>query len=147
MVSTVLTILAQHGEGALPSMERLPLRFRLINAFHSPLFYAGKMLWPLDLVPIYPFPAHSDFLDLKYVFARYPRGRCYGSLPIAAQTGQLFAFYCMVILPDRTVSGSGCRPGWQASSSGSLYVSSEYSIFSIGGDGGIVAGGEKFFSN
>jgi tetratricopeptide (TPR) repeat protein len=69
MVSTVLTILAQHGEGALPSMERLPLRFRLINAFHSPLFYAGKMLWPLDLVPIYPFPAHSDFLDLKYVFA------------------------------------------------------------------------------
>ena len=69
MVSTVLTVLAQHGEGALPSMERLPLRFRLINAFHSPLFYAGKMLWPLDLVPIYPFPAHSDFLDLKYVFA------------------------------------------------------------------------------
>jgi len=68
-VSGVLTILAQHAGGAVVSLERLPLRFRLINALHSPLFYLTKMVWPRGLVPVYPFPKNIHVFDLKYIIS------------------------------------------------------------------------------
>ena len=65
-ISTILTILAQHAGGALESFERLPLHFRLVNAIHAPLFYLAKIVWPVGLVPFYPFPKTISFFDLPY---------------------------------------------------------------------------------
>lgn len=51
---SVVTIIAQSKAGAVSNTVVLPLDFRIMNAFHSLLFYVWKMLWPLDLVPFYP---------------------------------------------------------------------------------------------
>ncbi len=65
-ISATLTVMAQHAGGAFESLERLPVHLRLVNALYSPLFYLGKMVWPAQLVPYYPFPKTIHFLDLVY---------------------------------------------------------------------------------
>ncbi len=66
LVSGILTFMAQHAGGALASMARMPLSFRLVNALHSLFFYAGKMIWPGKLVPFYPFSSNITLVDLRY---------------------------------------------------------------------------------
>jgi Tfp pilus assembly protein PilF len=65
-ISAILTVMAQHAGGAFESLERLPVHLRLANALYAPLFYLGKMVWPAQLVPYYPFPKTIHFLDLAY---------------------------------------------------------------------------------
>jgi tetratricopeptide (TPR) repeat protein len=65
-VSIILTSLAQHAGGAFKTLERIPLHSRLLNALHSLFFYLAKMLWPVKLVPFYPFPTTIHFFDLTY---------------------------------------------------------------------------------
>jgi tetratricopeptide (TPR) repeat protein len=66
LVSGIFTFMAQHAGGAVASMARMPLRFRLLNAMHSLLFYVGKMIWPSGLVPFYPFPSDISILNPHY---------------------------------------------------------------------------------
>jgi tetratricopeptide (TPR) repeat protein len=66
LVSGILTFMAQHAGGAVANMARMPLRFRLLNALHSLLFYVGKMIWPGELVPFYPFSSDITLLDPHY---------------------------------------------------------------------------------
>jgi len=65
-ILSIFTILAQHAGGAFESFERMPLHFRLVNALYSPLFYLAKMLWPIGLVPFYPFSQAIGFFDPTY---------------------------------------------------------------------------------
>jgi len=54
--SCVVTFLAQHGGGAVASLEKVPLHYRMENV---PLAYAGyllKMIWPAHLAIFYPLP-------------------------------------------------------------------------------------------
>jgi len=48
----IIAILSQNT-GVL-TLERVPLAFRISNAFHSIFFYMAKMVVPLDLAPLYP---------------------------------------------------------------------------------------------
>lgn len=52
-----VTFLAQHGSGAVRSLEAIPLTSRLANALVSYVAYIGKMILPLKLAVFYPFPA------------------------------------------------------------------------------------------
>ena len=54
--SCVVTFLVQRGAGAVPSLEALPLGFRLSNALISYVRYALKMGWPAKLAVFYPAP-------------------------------------------------------------------------------------------
>jgi Tfp pilus assembly protein PilF len=57
--SCVITFLAQHGGGAVASLEKVPLHYRLENV---PVAYAGyllKMIWPARLAIFYPLNAVS----------------------------------------------------------------------------------------
>jgi tetratricopeptide (TPR) repeat protein len=65
-ISAILTVMAQRAGGAFESLERLPFHLRLANALYAPLFYLGKMVWPAQLVPYYPFPKTVYFFDLAY---------------------------------------------------------------------------------
>ncbi len=61
----ILTIFSQAHAGAMSEMAKLPLDFRIMNAFHSLIFYMWKMVVPIGLVPLYPmghqgFQAFSD---------------------------------------------------------------------------------------
>jgi tetratricopeptide (TPR) repeat protein len=67
IVSSILTILAQRAGGALSSIDILPLSTRLPVAAASLFAYLGKMLWPLNLVPYYPYPKDVSILSLEYL--------------------------------------------------------------------------------
>lgn len=50
----LITVRAQAGVQAVATLDAVPLAFRVMNAFHSIVFYLWKMLVPVPLVPFYP---------------------------------------------------------------------------------------------
>jgi Tfp pilus assembly protein PilF len=56
MASTVSTVLAARGGGALLSSNQIPFDLRLANATVSYVRYLGKLVWPQDLAALYPHP-------------------------------------------------------------------------------------------
>jgi len=52
-ISCVITIIAQHRGGAVPSLSRFPIEIRVTNAAVSYLAYIGKMVWPRNLAAFY----------------------------------------------------------------------------------------------
>ena len=54
--SSVVTLLVQHGEGAMRSVEDYPVMERLSNAIVTYPAYLAKMVWPRDLAVFYPHP-------------------------------------------------------------------------------------------
>ncbi len=65
LVSSILTVLAQSG--AIQSTEFAPLSMRLLVAAQSLIVYLLKMLWPVNLVPYYPYPASASLVSLEYL--------------------------------------------------------------------------------
>lgn len=53
-VSCVITFIAQQHEGAVSTLERMPVALRLTNAILSYATYLGKVLWPQNLAVFYP---------------------------------------------------------------------------------------------
>lgn len=56
VLSSVLTVLAQKGGGAMQSVESFPLSLRLSNALVSWVAYLGELVAPFDLAVFYPYP-------------------------------------------------------------------------------------------
>ena len=54
--SSVVTLIAQKGGGAVTSLDVLPIKIRIANAFISYISYIAKMFWPRDLAVLYPMP-------------------------------------------------------------------------------------------
>jgi Tfp pilus assembly protein PilF len=69
IISSVITIIAQHSVGAIGQLGQYPLDARLLNASRSLLFYLEKMIVPYKLVPFYPFPEHIHWLDSQYLLS------------------------------------------------------------------------------
>jgi len=69
LFSAIITILAQRAGGAIRSTEVIPLPARVLVGAKSLVAYLGKMLWPLDLVPYYPYPRHISILSFEYLSA------------------------------------------------------------------------------
>ena len=134
--SAILTVLAQRAGGAFESFERLPIHFRLLNALHTPLFYIGRMIWPVKLLPYYPFPTVIHFFDLAYYCIAvilvlsvtgwciwiWRRGKC---LILIA-----WAYYLITLLPVVGI----IQVGSQAAADRYTYLPS-FSIFLLAGAG------------
>jgi len=56
-VSALLTLIAQRSAGAVASISYYPVSTRIANAVIAYVAYIGKMVWPLNLVAFYPYPA------------------------------------------------------------------------------------------
>jgi len=54
-VAMLLTLTAQQQIGAVADFGTIPLSSRASNAASSYLAYMGKMVWPVDLAPFYPY--------------------------------------------------------------------------------------------
>jgi hypothetical protein len=134
-VSIILTVMAQHAGGAFKTLERIPLHSRLLNALHSVFFYLTKMLWPVKLVPFYPFPATVHYFDPAYAIS--------GILAVSVSAGCLWlwkrgnrlpgtawAYYLITLLP---VAGI-VQVGGQAAADRYTYLPS-LSIFLLAGLG------------
>jgi tetratricopeptide (TPR) repeat protein len=52
----VMTYVAQRQGGIIPTLENMPLDYRVANMFLSYIRYIGKMLWPSKLAVCYPHP-------------------------------------------------------------------------------------------
>ena len=70
---SVVTIIAQKAGGAIENFERLPISFRLLNAINTLMLYLKKMVWPLELVPFYPYPNDNSILDAQYLISGISR--------------------------------------------------------------------------
>ncbi len=58
VLSGIVAIAAQGG--AVAAVAKVPFGFRVMNAFHSIIFYMVKMIVPVDLAAIYPITDPSD---------------------------------------------------------------------------------------
>ena len=67
LFSSVLTVLAQKSGEAIVSIEAVPLSSRMPVAFQSLVLYLCKMLLPLNLLPLYPYPQNVIFFSLEYL--------------------------------------------------------------------------------
>lgn len=56
ILSSVVTIIAQHSGGAMKTLRTMPLPLRIENALVAYVTYIGKALWPQDLAVLYPVP-------------------------------------------------------------------------------------------
>lgn len=56
LASSVVTLYAQNAGGAVSSLESVPMATRIFNALFSYAGYLFKMVWPLKLAAIYPYP-------------------------------------------------------------------------------------------
>jgi tetratricopeptide (TPR) repeat protein len=72
-VSSAITFLVQRTGGAVSSLEAIPFGMRLGNALQAYAGYISKSFWPVDLVPIYPYPSQLSLglvlLSGLFVFA------------------------------------------------------------------------------
>ncbi len=69
LVSSILTITAQHAGGAIKSIEAYPLSVRIGVAIKGVCFYLAKMVYPSGLSPLYPHPKSISFLSFEYLFS------------------------------------------------------------------------------
>ena len=89
LASSIVTVFAQQAGGALSSVAFTPLPTRVLVAANALIAYLGKMIWPLNLVPFYPYPETASFASWEY-FA-----------PIALAAG--ITAVCMVLAKKRKV--------------------------------------------
>jgi tetratricopeptide (TPR) repeat protein len=68
-VSAVLTVMAQSAGGAIRSTELHPFGERLLVGLRSMIFYLYKMLWPVQLAPLYPYPEQVSIGEFQYIGA------------------------------------------------------------------------------
>ena len=58
-ILAVITLIAQQSGGAVRTLEKAPLDYRVANMFVSYIRYIGKMLWPSQLAVFYTHPQSS----------------------------------------------------------------------------------------
>jgi tetratricopeptide (TPR) repeat protein len=67
--SSVLTIYAQKAGAAMHLMGAVPLQARLLVAAKSLIAYLGKLFFPFNLIPFYPYPRDASFFSPSYFAA------------------------------------------------------------------------------
>jgi len=55
LASVGITIMAQRAGGAISSLTLVPLPARIMTGLHALAAYIGKMVWPVRLLPLYPY--------------------------------------------------------------------------------------------
>ncbi len=63
---SVLTLMAQKKGGSVSTLKGLPLLDRALVAARSLVLYLWKMVFPLNLSPLYPYPKNISFLSASF---------------------------------------------------------------------------------
>ena len=66
IASSVLTVIAQHEVKAMMSMSRYSFADRFWIAIKALGFYLVKMVYPVNLAPLYPHPSNISVFTLEY---------------------------------------------------------------------------------
>ena len=101
--SAILTVLAQRADNALALMEAVPFTPRILLASRSLVYYLWEMIWPVNLVPYYPYPRTIDLLSLTYLL---PLGLVIGITTVCVVVAKpyrlwlsVWSFYVVTLLP------------------------------------------------
>jgi protein O-mannosyl-transferase len=65
----VLTLYGTHQSGGITSLAEIPLTSRLSNMFVSYMAYLIKLLWPVKLAVVYPYPDSFSFYSIMVSFS------------------------------------------------------------------------------
>ncbi len=65
-IYTIMTMVAYTGHSILEPLEKYPFAQRIWGSFHELIFYLYKMVFPVKLVPLYPYPSTISFLSPEY---------------------------------------------------------------------------------
>lgn len=68
-ISAIVTLMAQHSGGLMKSLETYPFSSRIVVAFRSLWFYLGKIFFPMNLSPYYPYPRGISILSFEFLFS------------------------------------------------------------------------------
>ena len=124
--SSVVTFFAQQTEGAVISLDRLPLAGWLANALVAYARYIGELLWPENLSILYLHPGHWPAGEVigsaGPVGGNFGRGALAGPLP--ARVGRRLALVS-------GHAGPGHRPGagWHPVHRRPLHLSAVHRLF------------------
>ncbi|MCL4475197.1 MAG: tetratricopeptide repeat protein [Nitrospirae bacterium] len=66
-LSGIVTVLAQLYGGAVVELTDIPAATRSVIAFHALTAYLVKMVWPVDLIPYYPYPQKVSLFSFEYL--------------------------------------------------------------------------------
>jgi hypothetical protein len=103
-VSTLI-FLAHRAQAAMAGIDVIPASTRLLVAASSLIAYLGKMIWPVDLIPYYPYPdvARVSLFSFKYL---YPVVLVTGITCVGAVVAQkrplwsaVWAYYIVTLIP------------------------------------------------
>jgi hypothetical protein len=68
-VISIVSIVAQKSTGALESRESISSGVRMLVACKALLMYLWKMIYPVNLIPFYPYPQNVTLFSPEYLFA------------------------------------------------------------------------------
>jgi protein O-mannosyl-transferase len=69
LIISIVSIAAQSNIGALSLSDTVPLLTRVLVAFKSLMLYLGKMVLPVGLLPLYPYPKQVSALAPEYALS------------------------------------------------------------------------------
>ncbi len=103
LASSLVTVLAQRAGGALSSVAFTPLPTRLLVAAEALIAYLGKMVWPLNLVPFYPYPETASFASWEYFVPVALTAGITTACIVYAQKRKVWltawGYYCATLIP------------------------------------------------
>ncbi len=102
LISVGITMAARSHVGAMASFSQIPLGFRVMNAFHSLVFYLGKMMAPFGLAALYPIHLKKAF-SIEYIFSAFGvlliSLVCYIYRKKHPYLITVWLFYCLTLAP------------------------------------------------
>jgi protein O-mannosyl-transferase len=97
-----LTIVAQSNAGAMASFNQIPLEFRIMNAFHSLIFYLEKTIAPYGLAALYPIHL-KKVISIEYMLSAFGvlliSLVCYIYRKKKPHFVTMWLFYCLTLAP------------------------------------------------
>lgn len=103
LIVTIATLFAQQTAAMLPALKDVPAASRVLVAFWALIMYLWKMLVPLELIPLYPYPKSVAFWSGEYLLPVLLVAGVTAACVAAARRRKIFlscwAYYVITLLP------------------------------------------------
>ncbi|MHB8845757.1 MAG: tetratricopeptide repeat protein [Nitrospirota bacterium] len=103
LCSALITLLIQGAGSSIQSTAFAPLSIRALVVAQSYMAYLGKMLMPLNLLPLYPYPRTASLLDPAYflpiLLMAVITAFCVVNARKRPAATALWAYYLVTLLP------------------------------------------------
>ncbi|HXX57155.1 MAG TPA: tetratricopeptide repeat protein [Thermodesulfovibrionales bacterium] len=103
LLSSIVTLLAQKAAGATLLTEHVPLTWRMLVAGKAIVSYLLKMVFPLNLMPIYPYPRDIEPSSFEYsiplIIIACIQAACFMTMKRHKLWLSVWSYYVVTLLP------------------------------------------------